>query len=197
LYLRKYFNLQVNSQFCPQISNPKIMKTVFKTVILCFFIFSFFQIFAQEETTLVKLSENVPAFDFEMTPGVKHNIAELKGKLVLITFFATWCSPCKQELPHIQSYIYNKFKNNPKFQLLIFGREHSWEEVNKFKAANKFSMPFYPDPERKIYSKFAGQYIPRNFLISPEGKVLFSSIGFVEKDFKSLKELIESQIGKK
>jgi hypothetical protein len=79
----------------------------------------------------------------------------------------------------------------------IFGREHNWEEVNKFKSDNKFSMPFYPDPDRKIYSKFAGQYIPRNFLLSPEGKILFSSIGFDEKDFKSLKEMIEIQLKKK
>ena len=161
------------------------------------FVFSTYYGFPQEETTHIKISENVPAFDFEVKPGVKQNITDDKGKLILITFFATWCAPCRQELPHIQSDIYNKYKNNKNFRLLIFGREHSWEEINKFKAENKFSMPFYPDPDRSIYSKFAGQYIPRNFLISPEGKVLFSSTGFNEKDFKELKELIEAQLKKK
>lgn len=159
--------------------------------------FSFILCSAQEETTFAKLSENVPAFDFEVSPGKEQNITDIKGKLVLITFFASWCGPCRQELPHIQSDIYNKYKNNPNFRILIFGREHSWEEINKFKADNKFNMPFYPDPERKIFSKFAGQYIPRNFLISPEGKVLFSSIGFDKKDFQSLKELIEDQLKRK
>lgn len=173
------------------------MKTKFKISILSFMMFSFILCSAQEETTFVKLSENVPAFDFEVSPGKEQNITDMKGKLVLITFFASWCGPCRQELPHIQSDIYNKYKNNPNFRILIFGREHSWEEVNKFKADNKFNMPFYPDPERKIFSKFAGQYIPRNFLISPEGKVLFSSIGFDKKDFQSLKELIEDQLKKK
>ena len=96
----------------------------------------------------------------------------------------------------MQSEIYNKYKNNPKFQLLIFGREHSREEVNKFKADNKFTMPFYPDPDRKIYSKFAKQFIPRNFLISPQGKVLYSSIGFNDKDFTELKELIKEELRK-
>ena len=124
------------------------------------------------------------------------NIADLKGKTLLITFFATWCGPCRKELPHIQTEIYNKYKKNPNFELLILGREHNWEEVNKFKEANKFSMPFYPDPERKIYSKFAGQYIPRNFVVSAEGKVVYSSIGFDEKDFKKLKETIDAQVKK-
>ena len=117
-----------------------------------------------------------------------------KGKTVLITFFATWCGPCRKELPHIQAEIYNKYKNNPNFELIILGREHSWAEVNKFKADNKFTMLFYPDPERKVYSLFAKQSIPRNFLISAEGKIIFSTIGFEEKDFKQLKKIIDNQL---
>ena len=168
-----------------------------KKILIILFLFCFSFSYAQEETTFVKLSDQVPSFDFEKSPGVMQNISDFKGKLVLITFFATWCGPCRKELPHIQSDIFNKYKKIPNFELLIFGREHSWAEVNKFKAGNKFTMPFYPDPERKIYSKFASQYIPRNFLISPEGKVLFSSIGFEEKDFESLKEMIDAQLHKK
>ena len=169
------------------------MKTLFSILIVL--IFCHFQVLnAQEETTLVHLADPVPAFSFEKSPGVLKSISDLKGKTVLITFFATWCGPCRKELPFIQSDIYNKYKNNPKFELLIFGREHSWEEVTLFRNENKFTMPFYPDPERKIYSQFAGQYIPRNFLISAEGTVIFTSIGFEEKDFKSLKELIEKQL---
>jgi thiol-disulfide isomerase/thioredoxin len=172
------------------------MKFRFVNSMLIFLICSSFLSIAQEETTFVKPSESVPEFEFEKSPGKTMNITELKGKTVLITFFATWCAPCRKELPFIQSDIYNKFRKNPKFEMLIIGREHSWDEVSKYKEANKFSMPFYPDPERKIYSKFAGQYIPRNFLVSPEGKILYSSIGFEEKDFKSLKEIIENQLKK-
>lgn len=168
-----------------------------KKILLIAFLFCFTFGYAQEETTLVKISEPVPSFEFEKSPGQIQNISEYKGKLVLITFFATWCGPCRKELPHIQADIYNKYKDNPNFKLLILGREHSWDEVNKFKADNKFSMPFYPDPERKIYSKFATQFIPRNFLISPEGLVLFSSIGFEDKDYKELKETIVNQLKKK
>ena len=149
---------------------------------------------AQEETTFVKISDPVPFFEFERSPGKIENVSGLRGKTVLITFFATWCEPCKQELPKIQSDIYNRWKRNSGFEILVFGREHGWEEIEKFAESNKLNLPLYPDPERKIYSKFAGQYIPRNFLISKDGKVIFSSTGFNEKDFKKLKTMIEEQI---
>ena len=173
------------------------MRHISKYSILFFLLFSCFSGFAQEETTLVKINAQVPAFVFEKSPGKNVSISELKGKTILITFFATWCGPCRKELPHIQADIYDQYKKNPDFELLILGREHSWEQVNKFKEENKFTMPFYPDPERKIYSQFASQYIPRNFLISPEGKVIFSSIGFEEKDIEALKKLIGQQLKQK
>jgi thiol-disulfide isomerase/thioredoxin len=167
-----------------------------KKLLLILFLFCTLVSFSQEETTLVKISDSVPSFEFEISPGKLQNISNYKGKLVLITFFATWCGPCRQELPHIQSDLYKKYKNDPNFVILIFGREHNWEEVNKFRTDNKFSMPFFPDPGRKIYSKFATQFIPRNFLVSTDGKILFSTIGFEEKDFKALKDMISSQLKK-
>lgn len=160
-----------------------------------FFVFTT-KSFSQQDSTKVKIGEQVPEFDYEITPGVIQNITDLKGKLVLINFFATWCGPCRQELPLIQKEIFDKYKDDNDFKLLIIGREHSWEEVNKFQTDNKYTMPFYPDPKRTIYAKFADQYIPRNFLISPEGKVIYSSIGFVEKDFENLKQQIKVQIRK-
>lgn len=167
-------------------------------ILICMFLLllTATQSFSQQDTIKLKIGQQVPEFEYEIAPGVIQNITDLKDKLIMITFFATWCGPCRQELPHIQEDIYNKYKNDSYFQLLIFGREHSWEEVNKFQTDNKYTMPFYPDPKRAIYSKFADQFIPRTFLISPEGKVLYSSIGFVEKDFDDLKQLIKEQLRK-
>jgi peroxiredoxin len=167
---------------------------------LCFFILLLAGIpgFAQTEaeTTLVKVGQTVPEFSYKTPDGKTINMKDLRGKLVLINFFATWCGPCRQELPHIQNEIFDQYKNNPKFQLLIFGREHNDEEVQKFKAENKYTMPFYADPERKIYGLFASQFIPRVFLVSRNGKVLFNSVGFNEKEFGQLKELIANELKK-
>lgn len=167
-----------------------------KKIFFAFFLFCAGTSFAQDEmvTTKVKLNQVVPEFDFIDESGDTIAISELREKTVLVTFFATWCGPCRKELPHIQAEIYNKYKNNPKFRLLIFGRQHTAKEVADFKNAQGFSMPFLSDLDRSVYDLFAEKYIPRNFLINAEGKIVFSSTGFKESEFETLKELIKSDL---
>ena len=145
---------------------------------------------AQDEFTMAKQGETAPDFTFETASGKTMKLSDLKGKVVWINFFATWCPPCRKELPHLQKEVYDKYADNDDFVLIILGREHNWDEINKFKTEQGFSMPFYPDPERKVFSVYAKQNIPRNFIIDKEGKIAVSSIGFNEKDFEKIKEQV-------
>ncbi len=152
--------------------------------------------FAQdrETSTLVKVGEQAPSFSYNDENGKSQMIEDLKGKVIMINFFATWCGPCLKELPHVQTDIYNKYKNNPNFKLLVLGREHSKEEVEKFKRQKGYTFPILADPERKVYSKFATGFIPRNFIIDKNGKIIYSSIGFNDKDFDELKKILSEQL---
>lgn len=149
-------------------------------------------LFAQDEFTLVKVGENAPDFSFASENGQSKKLSDLKGKVVWINFFATWCGPCRKELPHLQKEVYDKLKNNKNFELIILGREHTWEEINKFTIDNKFNMPFYPDAGRKVFSLYAKQNIPRNFIIDKEGKIVLASTGFNEKEFEEIVEKVQS-----
>ncbi|TDO60665.1 peroxiredoxin [Sunxiuqinia elliptica] len=149
-----------------------------------------------KQTTLAKIGQQAPDFDFIAPNGKKQSLSDLKGKVVLINFFATWCGPCLKELPHLQKDVFEKYQNNEKFELLVIGREHKPEELAKFKQQKGFKLDFTADAGRSIYSKYATQFIPRNFLIDADGKVIYSSIGFKDEDFKKLKQLIADQLAK-
>lgn len=163
-----------------------------------FLLFAGTAVSAQEKSaasgTLVSAGMQVPVFKYEIEKGKSANISDLKGKIVLINFFATWCGPCKMELPKIQSEIWEKHKDSPKFMMLTFGREHSWKEVDQFRLDNKFPFPMYPDPKRAVYGQFAKQLIPRSFLLDENGKIIYLSEGYEEKHFEELVKLIDSKL---
>lgn len=165
------------------------MKINYFFLIVILFAFSS-RLFAQDKFTLVKEGGHAPDFSITMENGETKKLADLKGKVVWINFFATWCGPCRKELPHLQKEVYEKFKDNNNFELMVIGREHDWATVNKFKTDNKFVLPFYPDETREIFSKYAKQNIPRNFIIDKEGNIAVVSTGFNEKEFNEIIEKV-------
>ncbi|PZP50721.1 MAG: protein-disulfide isomerase [Pseudopedobacter saltans] len=167
-----------------------------KQILTTLFILCTVNVFAQKEdnSTLTKIGQAVPSFSFELEPGKQARIENYKGKLTLINLFATWCPPCNTELPLMQKEIWDKHKDNPKFALLVFGREENWDKLNTFKANKGFTFPILPDVDRGVFGKFATQSIPRNILIDENGKIIYQSIGYGPKEFKQLEELIERQL---
>lgn len=150
-------------------------------------------VFAQDNSTLVKVGDPAPDFTIAMEDGSELKLSDLKGKVVWINFFADWCPPCRKELPHLDKEVYEKFKGQD-FEVLVIGREHDWAVINKFKKDKGYKMPFYPDPKREIFSKYAKQSIPRNFVVDKEGKIAVASIGFQEKEFNEIIDKVEELI---
>lgn len=142
-------------------------------------------IFAQDGN-IVTVGQCVPNFSFVDQSGKTVNMSELKGKVVLINFFATWCSPCRQELPFLQKDIFLKYKSNNDFRLVIFGRGHTLAEIQAFKEANKYIMPMYPDENKVVFNLFASQSIPRNYIIDRKGIVSYASIGYEPDEFQNM-----------
>jgi len=168
------------------------MKQLF---LFTFFLFAFtFSGKAQDTATLVNVDDTMPAFTIISDNGQKISSDNFKGKVILITLFATWCPPCQQELAEIENVLWPQYKDNDDFVLLVIGREHSDADLAKYNEKKGFTFPLYPDKSREIYNAFATQFIPRSYLIGKDGKVVFKTQGFAEKDFKRLLRTIDNAL---
>lgn len=147
-----------------------------------------------DTTTLTRTGDKAPQFICKTIDGKVFDISKLQGKIIMINFFATWCGPCNLELPVLQKNIWEKYKDNSSFALIILGREHNEKEVTDFVNTKKFTMPFAPDPKREIYKLYATQFIPRNVIIGKDGKILFQSRGYTEEEFRQIEELLAQKL---
>lgn len=145
------------------------------------------------EFSHIKVGDQAPEFSVTDADGNTLSTSDWKGKVVLVNFFATWCGPCKTELPHLES-IWQAHRGNKGFQLLVIGREESMESVTAFRAENGFSFPIAPDAQRDVYGRFATQGIPRTLLVSPDGTIVYSKLGFYEHDLDELRAVLSAQL---
>jgi len=151
----------------------------------------------QDSTNILKTGSDMPEFTLTGIDGKTVSSDDLYGKVVLINFFATWCAPCNMELPVMEKEIWAKYRNNPDFVLLIVDREEKIEKVKAFVEKKKWTMPFYLDEKKEVYSLFATKFIPRNYLFDREGTLVLNSKGFEREDMKVLDLEIGSQLSKK
>mgnify|MGYP001217561318 CR=1 FL=1 len=142
----------------------------------------------------LKVGDKLPNIKLSSAVYGDVSASDLKGKVTLISLFATWCPPCQLELADVQSLLWPKYKDNKNFKLLVIGREHTDEQLKVYNEKKKFTFPLYPDPKREVFSLFADKSIPRSYLIDKEGKVIYATLGYTKEEFQLLLSKIEEAL---
>ena len=171
-------------------------KSIFFMVALCaMVILGSFQLAGQDQKSR-EMEVGTPMPEFVLNSDVNGELssADLKGEVVLMTFFATWCGPCQKELAAVQEKLWPVYKNKKGFRLVVVGREHTDEQLKDYNEIKKFSFPMYPDPKREVYSKFADITIPRAYLFGKDGKLIHASKGFEDGDMEKVMKMIEEAL---
>ncbi len=133
-----------------------------------------------------------PAPDFNLMgmDGETHTLEDLKGKFVLVNFWATWCNPCKVEMPLLEK-LHQTLKSE-KFTVLGLHVGPGPENIEEFKKLMPISFPIYVDMDLEVNWGVPG--LPTTFLMNPEGKLIYRAVGKREFASDDMVNFLKSQI---
>lgn len=145
--------------------------------------------------TLVRAGDAAPDFTVSLFDGGSVRLSDLRGKTVLVNFWATWCPPCREELTRVQAELIDRFEGRD-FVFLPISRGETRETVARFREQTGYRFPMGLDPEQTIYKMYATNFIPRNFLVGPDGRVIVATTGYEPEEFDALVETIRKSLDK-
>ncbi len=135
------------------------------------------------ETEETPQSDVIPALDFELQDqfGNTHTLADYEGKVIFLNFWATWCPPCREEMPDIQA-LYENYGYNEEDVIILglaspaseenaFTQEQDTEAVIQFLADNNYSYPTLLDSSGKLAASYGISAYPTTFMIDVDGNV--------------------------
>jgi peroxiredoxin len=141
---------------------------------------------------IVKIGQQIPDFSMELPNGKTVKMADLKGKVVMLQFTASWCGVCRKEMPHIEADIWNKYKDNKNFALYGIDLDEPKEVVEKFAKQIPITYPLALDPKGGIFYQFAekGAGVTRNVIVDKTGKIVFMTRLYKDEEFQEMKKVI-------
>jgi|WetSurMetagenome_2_1015567.scaffolds.fasta_scaffold266522_2 peroxiredoxin len=120
--------------------------------------------------SLVNVGDSIPDFSVKLSGGTTCTNAMLKNNVSVIVFFNTDCPDCQKELSIINA-AYESFKSNADFKIIAIAREENADSIKNYWQSHDLSIPYSPQKDKTIYSKFATQRIPRIYISNKENKV--------------------------
>jgi peroxiredoxin len=141
----------------------------------------YFSIFKKEGPgtrveSVAGIGERAPDFRLPVLGGTSVQLSDYKGQVVFLNIWATWCPPCREEMPSLEA-LHKRLKDRP-FKMLAVSIDQSGAEVvGPFMAKLGFTFPVLLDPESKTYKLYGLTGVPETFILDKNGVVIQKIIG--------------------
>ena len=148
---------------------------------------------------IVKVGDMAPDFEMELTNGQKVKLSDLRGKVVMLQFTASWCGVCRKEMPFIEKDIWQKHKDYQASAPYGVDRDEPLDKVVAFAKQTGVTYPLGLDPGADIFAKYADRKagITRNVLIDKTGRIVMLTRLYNTEEFASLCKKIDEMLGEK
>ena len=157
-------------------------KTFLAILFICFTTFSF----------ALEIGDKAPNFKIELSDGKQVSLSDYKGKYLFLHFWATWCGPCRKELPELQQF-YQSLSPSSNIQFLAICISDSKKNMDSFMSKNKFTFPTALDESGFLVAlPYDVQAIPVSIIINPEGKIEKQVIGMMSP--KALQNFVNDYV---
>ena len=144
---------------------------------------------------LIADGEILPDADFTGLDGSRHSVRGLRGKIALLNFWATWCGPCRNEMPSMQR-LFTELSGKKDFSLLAVSSEPA-DKVNAFLGQQQYRFPVALAAPKLTSALFGASSIPTTYILDREGRVLYCNVGGIEWDEPKmtawLRQLVETR----
>src|SRR6056297_1615374 len=185
----------------------KIHKTIKHLLLVLFFLLITFALSAQEDIDLNKaeelfynagfgvLKETTPAPDFtiETLQGDRVSLSDYRGEVVLLNLWATWCPPCREEMPSMQS-IYDQLKDRG-FTILAVAAPNppreTFEKIENYISEYEYTFPVLIDSEYKVNGTYGTGSIPTSWVVDTEGNLVARLVGATDWESESIMSAFE------
>ena len=136
------------------------------------------------------VGSQAPAFELKDLDDKPWSLESLRGKVVLINFWATWCPPCKEEMPSL-SELFIRNRDSDDFQMLTILYQDAPDNARKYFAENGFEMPVLIDPRGKVSKRYGLAGVPETYVIDKNGVVKKHFIGPIDFTSDDARDYIE------
>ncbi len=142
----------------------------------------------------VQVGQAAPAYEARTLDGKPGTLAQLRGKPVLLNVWATWCHPCRQEVPALEQLHQAYGPRGLEVVGVSIDQGDQEQGIREFMREYRASYPVWLDPDGAVTTVFSTMGVPNTFLIGPDGDVLWKHVGPVKADDAELRRLIEESL---